>query len=168
MNLLIRSETAADIDAISDVTEAAFRNHPHSKQTENFVIHALRKTNALTVSLVAEVDGKVAGHIAFSPATISDGSTGWYGVGPLSVLPELQRKGIGKALVYEGLDRLKAIGANGGLLVGEPDYYKRFGFKHYPKLTLEKIPPQYFLALPFGKTVPRGSVTFHDGFNATA
>jgi len=168
MNILIRPETTADIDAISAVTEAAFRNHPHSKQTECFVIHALRKADALTVSLVAEVDGKVVGHIAFSPVTISDGSTGWYGLGPVSVLPELQRQGVGKALVREGLARLKTSGANGCLLVGEPAYYKHFGFKHFPKLLLEKIPPQYFLALPFGKTVPRGTVTFHDGFNATA
>ncbi|MFA6174418.1 MAG: N-acetyltransferase [Kiritimatiellales bacterium] len=168
MNITIRPETIADIDAISAVTEAAFRNHPHSKQTEGFVIHALRKADALTVSLVAEVDGKVVGHVAFSPAKISDGSTGWYGLGPVSVLPERQRQGIGKALIREGLARLKASGANGCLLVGEPAYYKRFGFKHYPKLILEKIPPSYFLARPFGKTVPRGAVTFHDGFNATA
>ena len=168
MNIAIRPETAADIADISAVTEAAFRNHPHSKQTEGFVIHALRKANAITISLVAEVDGKVAGHVAFSPVKISDGSSGWYGLGPVSVLPELQRQGIGKALIREGLDRLKETNATGCVLVGEPDYYKRFGFKQYPKLAHEGIPPKYVLALPFGKTKPRGAITFHEAFNATS
>lgn len=168
MNITIRPETDADIADISAVTAAAFRNHPHSKQTEGFVIHALRKANALTVSLVAEVDGKVVGHVAFSPVTISDGSTGWYGLGPVSVLPELQRQGIGKALIREGLARLKVAGATGCVLVGDPDYYNRFGFKHFSKLTHEGIPPKYVLGLPLGKTVPRGTVSFHEAFHATA
>lgn len=168
MNITIRNETAADIAAISEVTEAAFRNHPHSKQTEGFVIHALRKADALTVSLVAVVEGKVVGHVAFSLVRISDGSSGWYGLGPVSVLPELQRQGIGKALIREGLARLKTAGANGCLLVGDPDYYKRFGFRNFPELIYESIPQQYFVVLPFGKTVPRGTVTFHEAFHATA
>jgi putative acetyltransferase len=168
MNILIRNETTADIDAISKITEAAFQNHPHSKQTEEFVIHALRKAGTLTLSLVAEVDGNVVGHVAFSAVTLSGGSSDWYGLGPVSVLPELQRQGIGKALIREGLARLKTVKASGCVLVGEPDYYKRFGFKNSPELVYEGIPPQYFVVLPFGKTVPRGTATFHDAFNATA
>ena len=168
MKFLIRDETKADIDAISAVTEAAFRNHPHSKQTEGFVIHALRKANALTISLVAESDGKIVGHVAFSAVTLSGGSSGWYGLGPVSVLPELQRQGIGKALIGEGLSRLKTADASGCVLVGDPDYYKRFGFKHVPKLAHEGIPPKYVLGLLFGNTKPSGTITFHDGFNATS
>jgi putative acetyltransferase len=168
MRFTIRPETAADIAAISAVTEAAFRTCPYSRQTEQFIVHALRKAVALTVSLVAEVDGKVAGHVAFSPVKISDGSSGWYGLGPVSVLPELQRQGIGKALIREGLARLKAAEASGCMLVGDPDYYKRFGFRNFPELIHEGIPQQYFVVLPFGKTVPRGTVTFHEAFHATA
>jgi putative acetyltransferase len=168
MNLLIRNETAADIAGLSKVTEAAFRNHPHSRQTEQFIIHALRKANALTVSLVAENDGKVVGHIAFSPVTVSDGISGWYGLGPVSVLPELQRQGIGKALIRAGLARLRAAGANGCMLVGDPAYYERFGFRNFPELIHEGIPQQYFLALPFGNNVPCGTATFHNAFTATA
>jgi putative acetyltransferase len=168
MNITIRSENTADIASISAVTEAAFRTCPYSRQTEQFIVHALRKAGAMTVSLVAEVDGIVVGHIAFSPVTVSDGSSGWYGLGPVSVLPELQRQGIGKALIRKGLARLKAAGANGCMLVGDPDYYKRFGFKNFPELIYEGIPQQYFVVLPFGKTVPHGTVTFHQAFHATA
>jgi len=71
----------------------------------------------LIASLVAEVDGRVVGHIAFSPVTISDGTRNWYGLGPVSVLPEYQRQGIGKALIQEGLARLKSLNAGGVCLV---------------------------------------------------
>jgi putative acetyltransferase len=97
--VLIRSETSADVCAIAEVTVAAFRTLAISNHTEQFIIAALRAAKALTVSLVAEVEGRVVGHIAFSPLTISDGSPNWYGLGPVSVLPEYQRRGIGRALI---------------------------------------------------------------------
>ncbi|NLF10946.1 MAG: GNAT family N-acetyltransferase, partial [Anaerolineaceae bacterium] len=75
--VVIRSETSADVSAIADVTAAAFRTLAISNQTEHFIIAALRAARALTVSLVAEVDGRVVGHIAFSPVTISDGTSHW-------------------------------------------------------------------------------------------
>jgi putative acetyltransferase len=73
------------------VTVAAFKTLDISNHTERFIIEALRAAGALTVSLVAEIDGRVIGHIAFSPLTISDGTQYWYGLGPVSVLPEYQR-----------------------------------------------------------------------------
>jgi predicted N-acetyltransferase YhbS len=91
--VLIRSETSADVNAIAEVTVAAFKTLAISNHMEQFIIAALRAAKALTVSLVAEVDGRVVGHIAFSPVTISDGSPNWYGLGPVSVLPECQRRG---------------------------------------------------------------------------
>ena len=103
LKLTIRSETVADVTAITDVTVAAFKSLKISNQTEHFIIEALRAANALSISLVAEVDGRVIGHIAFSPLTISDGTRGWYALGPVSVLPEFQRQGVGKALINEGL-----------------------------------------------------------------
>lgn len=164
--MIIRNETASDIEAISEVTIAAFRNHPISQNTEQFIVTALRAAKALTVSLVAEIDGLVAGHIAFSPVIISDGSTNWHGMGPVSVLPEHQKRGIGKALVNEGLSLLKTSGSQGCILVGYPDYYKRFGFKNIPELIHEGIPQEVFLALPFYQKIPRGTVAFHEGFSA--
>lgn len=93
--ILIRDETQDDIPVITEVTAAAFESLEISGHTEQFIIEALRSAKALTVSLVAEVDGRVVGHIAFSPVTISDGARDWYGLGPVSVLPEYQRRGIG-------------------------------------------------------------------------
>ena len=89
---MIRSETDADVSAIREVTVAAFQTLEISHHTEPFIIEALRAAKALTVSLVAEVDGRVIGHIAFSPVTISDGTRDWYGLGPVSVLPAYQRQ----------------------------------------------------------------------------
>jgi len=164
--IVIRPETAADRDAIADVTVAAFDTLAISQHTEQFVIEALRAANALTLSLVAELDGRVVGHVAFSPVTMADGTTGWYGLGPVSVLARYQRQGIGDALIREGLARLRALQARGCCLVGFPDYYRRFGFEHQPALMHEGVPPEFFVALSFDGTVPRGSVVFHEGFKA--
>jgi putative acetyltransferase len=146
---IIRDETDADIAAIAEVTIAGFKTLEISNQTEQSIVKALRAAKALTVSLVAEADGLVVGHIAFSPVTISDGTVGWHGLGPVSVLPEYQRKGIGKALVLEGLSRLRNLNARGCCLVGHPAYYKKFGFKNMPGLVCEGAPPEVFLALAF-------------------
>ncbi|MFX0203545.1 MAG: GNAT family N-acetyltransferase, partial [Candidatus Hodarchaeota archaeon] len=143
--MIIRKETASDIEAITQVTIAAFRTLPISNHTEQFIIKALRAAGTLTLSLVAEIDGRVVGHIAFSPITISDGTRDWYGLGPVSVLPECQRQGIGKALIHEGLSRLKGIHARGCCLVGHPEYYKKFGFDNIPELVHEGVPPEVFL-----------------------
>lgn len=164
--LILRDETPADIDAITDVTLAAFRTLAISSHTEQFIVRALRAAKALAVSLVAELDGRVVGHIAFSPVAMSDGTPGWYGLGPVSVRPECQRQGIGRALVEAGLARLQALGARGCCLVGHPEYYRKFGFANAPGLALEGVPPEFFFALSFDGRVPRGSVTFHDAFMA--
>lgn len=165
--MILRKETAADIEAITAVTIAAFKNHFISNQTEQFIINALREAGALTISLVAEIEGRVVGHIAFSPVTISDGTLAWYGLGPVSVLPEYQRQGIGKALINAGLALLQELGGQGCALVGDPHYYQRFGFKNFPELVHEGIPPEVFLALPFNQKVPQGTVVFHEAFLAT-
>ena len=166
--IVIRSETVADIDAITEVTIAAFKTLEVSNQTEHFIIEALRAAHALTVSLVAEVDGRVVGHVAFSPVTISDGSPNWYGLGPVSVLPECQRRGIGRALIQEGISRLKDLGARGCCLVGHPEYYRRFGFQNIPGLVHEGVPEEVFFALSLDGHIPQGIVEFHAGFKADA
>jgi putative acetyltransferase len=164
--IVIRSETDADVDAISEVTVAAFESLEISHHTEQFIIAALRAAGALSVSLVAEVDGRVIGHIAFSPVTLSDGTRNWYGLGPVSVLPAYQRQGVGKALIREGLTRLKAMNAQGCCLVGHPDYYRKFGFTNMPGLVLEGVPQAVFFALSFNGQAPQGTVAFHEAFKA--
>lgn len=165
-DLVIREETADDFKAIAEVTIEAFKTMEISNQTEHFVVEALRDANALTISLVAEKDGRVVGHIAFSPVTMSDGTPNWYGLGPVSVLPKFQRQGIGKALIEEGLARLKKLDARGCCLVGHPQYYRQFGFDNPDGLAHEGVPPEAFFVLPFDGETPRGFVRFHDGFKA--
>ncbi len=164
--MIIRNETKSDIEAIAEVTKTAFMTCPYGAHTEQFITNALRAAGALTVSLVAEIDENVVGHVAFSPVTISDGSPDWYGLGPVSVLPQHQRQGIGTALIREGLSLLKARGGKGCVLVGEPAYYQRFGFRNLPTLTLEGVSPEVFLALPFDDQIPQGAVVFHSAFSA--
>jgi putative acetyltransferase len=164
--IVIRNETDADVRAITEVTVSAFKTLEISNHTEQFIIEALRAAKALTLSLVAEVDGRVVGHIAFSPVTISDGAMHWYGLGPVSVLPEYQRHGIGKALIREGLSRLEKLSAKGCCLVGHPQYYRKFGFENVAGLVLEGVPPEVFFALAFDGRFPHGNVTFHEGFKA--
>ena len=165
-NVTIRRELPQDIEAISRVTEAAFRLHPHSQQTEQFIVDELRRCGALSVSLVAELDRQVVGHIAFSPVEISDGSPNWYALGPVSVAPEHQRRGIGQALVETGLAALRSLGAEGCVLVGEPAFYQRFGFRSLPQCTMDGVPQEVVLLLALGKRVATGKVTHHPAFSA--
>ena len=164
--IIIRNEIDADVDAISEVTVAAFKTLEISNHTEQFIIEALRAVKALTVSLVAELDSRVIGHVAFSPVTISDGTQNWYGLGPVSVLPQYQRNGVGKALIQQGLSRLKDLNAKGCCLVGHPDYYRKLGFKNVSGLVHEGVPQEVFLAMSFDGQIPQGTVNFHDGFKA--
>ena len=166
--VIIRNETDADVSAITEVTAAAFKTLEISNHTEQFIIEALRAAKALTLSLVAGIDGHVVGHIAFSPVTMSDGTQDWYGLGPVSVLPKYQRQGIGASLIHEGLSRLKSMNARGCCLVGHPVYYRKFGFDNTPELILEGVPPEVFFALSFDGRIPQGTVSFHEAFAADA
>ena len=163
-NVLIRDEKDTDYKVISDVTKSAFETMEISNHTEQFIVEALRSVRALTLSLVAEIDGRVVGHIAFSPVTMSDGTKDWYGLGPVSVHPDFQRKGIGKALIREGLSRLRKLKAKGCCLVGHPEYYPQFGFSNVEGLVFEGVPQEAFFVVLFDGGMPEGNVMFHEGF----
>jgi putative acetyltransferase len=167
LKFTIRNERPDDIASIGYVTEEAFKTLEIGDHTEQFIINALRAAGALAISLVAEMDGNVIGHIAFSPVTMSDGTSDWYGLGPVSVLPDYQNHGVGKALIEEGLSRLDEINAKGCCLVGHPGYYKKFGFKNVTDLVLEGVPQEVFFVLSLDGNIPRGEATFHDAFKAT-
>ncbi|HEY2474058.1 MAG TPA: N-acetyltransferase [Candidatus Cybelea sp.] len=166
--MTVRKEEEADADAISRVTEAAFRDAQHSSYTEQFIINALRRCNQLTVSLVAVDLEAIVGHIAISPVIVSSNAVGWYGLGPLSVLPSYQRRGIGSVLVTAALAELRRLGGVGCVVLGEPTYYRRFGFKAHPGLELPGVSAEFFAAVSFGTEVPVGSVRYHAAFRATA
>lgn len=161
----IRNETESDLAEIDAVTVAAFRNAPHTSRTEQWIVRALRARNELTLSLIAQREGRLLGHVAVSPVTLSDGSPDWYGLGPISVQPVHQRQGIGSQLMATVLTRLRELGAAGCVLLGDPVYYQRFGFQAEPELQLPGVPPQYFLAVTFRLPVPSATVTYSPAFN---
>ncbi|OHB73934.1 MAG: GNAT family N-acetyltransferase [Planctomycetes bacterium RBG_16_55_9] len=165
-NVKIRPEQPGDAEDISRITELAFRTCPYGNHTEQFIIEELRRSNALSVSLVAEVDKQIVGHVAFSPVEISDGSKKWYALGPVSVAPEFQGQGIGKAIINAGLDALRRLEADGCVLVGEPDFYARFGFRSRPNLIMEGVPQKYVQSLNFRKRSASGKITHHAAFGA--
>ncbi|MUJ37900.1 GNAT family N-acetyltransferase [Aliivibrio fischeri] len=169
IDMKFRIEKESDHKAIEDVTYKAFENHPHhapgAKPTEHKIIERLRENNALTLSLVAEKGDSIIGHIAFSPVLINGKDSKWYGLGPVSVLPEHQSEGIGSRLICLGLEQLIEQGAEGAVLLGEPEYYQRFGFKSDEKLILEGVPAEYFLSLPLKEIeMPQGEVNYHPAF----
>ena len=139
----VRPEADDDAAAIGVATVSAFTTSRHGYQGEAELVQRLRDAGDLALSLVVEADG-VIGHVAFSPVTISDGSCGWLGLAPLSVMPEWQGRGIGAALVAAGLARLKEQGANGCVVLGDPGYYGRFGFRHDPALAYSGPPARLF------------------------
>lgn len=164
----VREEVPADVPSIEAVTIAAFLNAVHTSHTERHIVNALRRSGALTISLVAELDGTLVGHVALSPVSISDGSRQWFGLGPISVLPAHQGHGVGSALMATALETLRQQGARGCVLLGDPGYYGRFGFRVTPDLVLPGVPPEYFQALHLGTAIPRGIVTYHPAFEATS
>jgi putative acetyltransferase len=161
--ITIRREAAADADAIRSLTARAFAGLAYSDGTEPLVIDALRGANALVVSLVAILDGHVVGHVAFSPALSP--ATGWCALGPISVEPSLQRRGIGARLIDAGLRMLRERGAHGCVLVGDHRYYRRFGFVATPDLAPPAQPAEHFQILPFGESVPVAPFAFHPAFS---
>jgi putative acetyltransferase len=167
-NTTIRSEETRDLAAIRDVEYAAFENHPQHEPgalpTEHKIVDALREAGALTLSLVLEDEGQIVGHIAFSPVLVDGEDRAWYSLGPVAIVPDRQRQGLGSELVREGVRRMQEQGAAGLVLVGDPHYYTRFGFAPRPELTLEHVPPEVFLALPLAGEVPTGAATFHEAF----
>ena len=166
--LTIRDEQPGDLPAIHALIRAAFAKAKKSDGNEQDIVDALRADGDLVLSLVAtNMDEAIIGHIAFSPVTISDGTQGWYGAGPMSVMPTRQRAGIGSQLAEEGIARMQAIGARGIVLLGDPEFYERFGFASAPALTLPGVQPGYFqVRALIDDPLPKGPVEYAPGFSA--
>lgn len=162
----IRPERPTDAGAIRDITQAAFRGLAHSDQTEAAIVETLRAAGALAVSLVADQDGEILGHAAFSPVRIDGRDAGWFGLGPVSVRPGRQRTGIGRALILDGLGRLRALGAAGCVVLGDPAYYGRFGFGSDPALVYPPAPRPYFQRLVLAGPAAAGEVAYHPAFGS--
>jgi putative acetyltransferase len=119
--VVVRDEQPADLAAIRAVNDAAF-----DQPLEGHIVDELRRHGAVRLSLVAEVDGRIVGHILFSPV-MSTGAEG-LGLGPMAVTPDYQRRGVGTALIEAALARLRAAGCPFVVVLGHHDYYGRFGF----------------------------------------
>lgn len=166
--MLIRSERPSDAEIIGDITTAAFATMPMASGDEAQLIERLRSSGGLALSLVAEIDGQVVGHIGFSPVTVNRQDGPWYQLSPVSVRPDLHKQGIGSALIIEGIERLKQMGAETCLVLGHAEYYPRFGFESVPELS-DRYPEQnpFFMRLVLKGEAPVGKVSYHPAFGET-
>ena len=119
----IREERPDDVAAVRDLNRRAFR-----QDQESNIVDALRANGAALLSLVATVNDRVVGHIMYSPLSIG-GNVKGAALGPMGVLPEYQRQGIGGKLIEEGNRKLKDADCPFIIVVGHADYYARFGFR---------------------------------------
>ncbi|ASR56022.1 GNAT family N-acetyltransferase [Cellulomonas sp. PSBB021] len=164
--MLIRPERPDDVDAIDRLTTAAFEPQWFSDGSEAAIIRSLRESGDLTLSLVAEDDGEVIGHVALSPVTVDGSHGGWFGLGPISVRLDRQRRGVGRALVAEALDRLRCQGARGCALIGDPAIYGRMGFTGGGGLSHLELDRSLVQQVTFSGPAPRGELRFAAAFAA--
>lgn len=156
-------QTEADITTIRRLIARALRDDYHSWHDEHEVVERLRDTDQLAVSLVAVEGVDIVGFIAACPVDISDGTAGWYSIGPLVVDPDSREHGIGTQLVQAMIRRLRDEGAAGAVVLGAPDFYGHFGFRrpehaHYGPRLRDRGP---LLALPFtDANLPTGTITY--------
>lgn len=161
--MLIRVEQASDVAAIRSLTAAAFTGMPHSTADADGVpieaglVDALRADEGWlpSLSLVADDDGQVIGHVTCTRGYVDDRPA--LGLGPLSVAPSVQRSGIGSALVQSVLTVAEGLGEPLVVLLGDPAYYSRFGFKPAKSLGIDAPDPawgDYFQALPLAAYDP--------------
>jgi predicted N-acetyltransferase YhbS len=161
----VRPEREGDEQGIAWAITTAFATAEHSGGNEAEIVGRLREERELETSYVAATPaGEIVGHVAFSPVRIAGDECGWYGLGPLAVLPDWQRRGIGAALVEAGLERLRRIDAAGCVVLGDPAYYARFGFAHDPALSYPGPPPEYFQRLVLNGDPARGVVEYSPAF----
>lgn len=168
MNLIIRPESPADIPAIQRVNRLAFE-----RENEARLVDGLRSSGAVSLSLVAVLDGQIVGHVLFSPVTVRDGDQQYtaVGLGPMAVLPAFQNQGVGSALIRHALDHLQKAGVEVVLVLGHPQYYPRFGFKPSKPYGIEwevNVPEDVFMVLELRENAlagKRGIVQYHPLFS---
>jgi putative acetyltransferase len=160
----IRRETSSDIETICYVTEQAFKSVSYASGDEQDIIERLRASDALSVSLVATVGGAIVGHIALSPTRSTNSSQKWLALGPVSVLPDYQRRGVGSALIRQALAEIREQEATGCILVGDPGYYQRFGFELAPQFSPKPEYASFFMIIQFSTEEPTDAISFHPAF----
>ncbi len=166
--MIIRQETNDDLAAIREVNRLAF-----GRDDEGRLVDLLRERGAILCSLVADVDGRVVGHVLFSPAELDDDGrmTPFAALGPVGVRPEHQRRGIGEALIRAGLERCRDEGYGAAVVLGHPWYYPRFGFRPSASLGIRwehDAPEEAFMVLALrggGLDGARGVIRYRPEFD---
>jgi putative acetyltransferase len=167
MKLLIRTEEPQHIETIQDLIRRAFAPMPFGDNNDQHLTNRFRSAGVLSLSLVAEKEGVIAGHVALTPAVHESGAAGWFALGPLAVEPHLQRRGIGTALIAEAKAWLASRGAAGCIVMGDTNYYPRHGFLPAPETAPVNEPAAYFMVLAMQRQIPPGSFAFHPLFYTT-
>lgn len=168
--MIIREENTQDIKNIEELTLLAFTGHPHHKPgaspNEHLIINRLRDAGAMTLSLVAEDESGIIGHLAYSSVKIDGITSHWHALAPVSVSPSRQKQGIGSKMIEQSISLLKERNVDGLVVLGDPDYYSRFGFHHNHQFIIDGVPAKYFLAqsLININELPSGGITFHNAF----
>jgi len=162
----IRPERQSDIPSIRAVNQSAFNT-----SAEADVVDALRERAQRLVSLVADADGTIVGHIMFSPVTLlAHPDLRIMGLAPMAVVPARQRQGIGSALVHEGLERCRELGFAAVVVLGHAEYYPRFGFTPASRFSLRceyDVPDEVFMAIELDARTLRGrsgTIRYHAAF----
>ncbi|VUD64816.1 hypothetical protein TDB9533_03409 [Thalassocella blandensis] len=178
IKIKIREAVDSDSPGIEQTLQQAFNDHPHSSNNEHKIVSALRQQQQLSLMLVA-VDtasdaAPLVGCVAFSPVTIMLDSHGvaeempharWCALGPVAVRPDQQREGIGSKLIQMGLYQMKQRAFDGCVLVGEPAFYRRFGFLQHSGLVFPGLPAEYFHSLLWRGEQPQGTVKYAAAFS---
>ena len=156
---MLRTERPGDMLPVYELVSAAF-----GRPDEAELVNRLRECGAAVVTMVEEEEYEFMGHLMLSPITI-DGQEGpWLGLAPVAVHPDWQGQGIGSDLVREGLDTALEMDWKAVVVLGDPAYYGRFGFMSNARLTLDGVPPEYFMHVAFSPVYGGGTVTYHPGF----
>lgn len=150
MSIIIRKETTEDVNEVDHVVKKAFENAEHSDHDEHHLVNRLRKSSKFIpeLSLVAEYNGNVVGHILFTEIKVGDDTL--IALAPLAVLPEMQNKGIGKLLIMEGHKIASQLDYKGSVVLGHETYYPKFGYKKASQYSIKvpfEVPDENFMAL---------------------
>lgn len=159
MEVIIRQEQEKDWGSVYGVVKAAFEDTEYADGDEQDLVNRLRKSKAFVpeLSLVAEWESKVIGHILFTKSGIGDNVS--LALAPVSVLPEYQGKGVGGKLIEAGHRIAKTLGFDSVIVVGHPTYYPRFGYSSASKWGISapfEVPDDCFMALELKKDGLKG------------
>lgn len=165
----IRKEQPSDIEKIWDVNSEAFET-----DAEANLVNALRNSGCDYVSLVAETETKVVGHILFTPVELTgdENKLKLIGMGPMAVLSKYQNKGFGSELVEAGLEHCQSLGYDAVVVLGHPSYYPKFGFVPSVKYGIKSeydVPNEVFMILelvPESLNSHSGIIKYHEAFNS--